>query len=126
MVRAYLCGTKVVGFGYQEINALFPVTQNDDFTRRQPSRRYYFTEECFLFQRLRRSLEDSWIPTLLRHFQMHPDDLPLIWDADFFFGESSDREFLLCEINASCVSPFPESAITPMIRELKRRLNPNH
>jgi hypothetical protein len=122
MVRAYLCGTKVAGFGYQEINALYPVTTYDDFTRRQPSQRHYYTEECFLFQLLRQRLEDEWIPALLRIFQMQAEDLPLIWDADFFFGDSPGREFVLCEINASCVSPFPESAITPLIGELRRRL----
>jgi hypothetical protein len=34
----------------------------------------------------------------------------------------SASHFVLCEINVSCVSPFPESAITALIRELKRRL----
>jgi hypothetical protein len=122
MVRAYLCGTKVVGFGFQEINALYPVTPADDFTRRTPSRRHYYTEKCILFQELRRRLESSWVPALLNHFAMTSHNLPLLWDADFFLGEP-ERPYLLCEINVSCVSPFPESAITPLIEELQRRLN---
>jgi hypothetical protein len=120
MVRAYLCGAKVAGFGYQEINALYPVQPEDDFTRRQPSRRHYYTGECHLFQSLRLRLERDWLPALLAHFGIQARELPLIWDADFLFGSSD--EYLLCEINASCVSPFPESAITPMIAELERRL----
>jgi hypothetical protein len=120
MVRAYLCGSKVAGFGYQEINALYPVQPEDDFTRRQPSRRHYYTAECHLFQPLRLRLEQDWLPALQAHFGIQPHELPLIWDADFLFGNSD--EYLLCEINASCVSPFPESAITPMIAELARRL----
>lgn len=120
MVRAYLCGAKVVGFGYQEINALYPVQPEDDFTRRRPSRRHYYTGECHLFQPLRRRLEREWLPALQAHFGIHPGELPLLWDADFFLGDF--EEYQLCEINVSCVSPFPESAITPMIAELARRL----
>jgi hypothetical protein len=122
MVRAYLCGTKVAGFGYQEIVALHPTTSADDFTRQQPSRRNYYSAECFLFRRLRKQLENEWIPALQKLMDMEACDFPLLWDADFFFGEPPDSEFLLCEINASCVSPFPDSAITPLIEELARRL----
>jgi len=121
MVRAYVCGAKVAGFGYQEINALYPVQPEDDFTRRQPSRRHYYTGECYLFQSLRRRLEQDWLPALQTHFGIQASELPLIWDADFFLGDSD--HYFLCEINASCVSPFPESAITPMIAELERRLS---
>jgi hypothetical protein len=122
MVRAYLCGAKVAGFGYQEIVALHPVTPQDDFTRQQPSRRYYYTEDCILFQRLRVLLETEWIPALQKLRKLPDDELPLLWDVDFFFGEAPDPAFILCEINVSCVSPFPESAISPLIAELGRRL----
>ncbi len=122
MVRAYLCGTKVAGFGYQEIVALHPTAAGDDFTRRQPSRRYYYTEDCFLFRRLRQRLEQQWLPALRNLMAMRADEFPLLWDTDFFLGDPPDSEFLLCEINVSCVSPFPESAITHVIAELERRL----
>jgi hypothetical protein len=122
MVRAYICGTKVAGFGYQEIIALYPASPGDDFTRLQPSRRYYYTENCFLFRTLRQRLEKEWIPALQKLMAMRAEDFPLLWDADFFMGDPPDSEFLLCEINASCVSPFPESAITPLMVELERRL----
>jgi hypothetical protein len=123
MVRAYLCGTKVVGFGYQEIVALHPTLADDDFTRRQPSRRHYYTPECFLFQGLRGRLENEWIPALQSLVAMRSEEFPLLWDTDFFFGDPPGAEYLLCEINASCVSPFPESAVTPLIDELHRRLS---
>lgn len=123
MVRAYLCGTNVAGFGYQEIVALHPASQGDDFTRQQPSRRYYYTEDCFLFQRLRQRLEQEWVPAMQELLGMRADEFPLLWDADFFLGDSPDAEFLLCEINASCVSPFPESAISPLLAGLERRLS---
>lgn len=121
MVRAYLCGARVAGFGYQEINTLYPATPHDDFTRQQPSKRHYYTEDCHLFQNLRRRLEDEWVAGLCTCVGIKPDDLPLLWDADFLLGDPP-QEYLLCEINASCVSPFPDSAITPLIRELDRRL----
>ena len=41
-------------------------------------------------------------------------DLPLIWDADFLYGPKSaggKDSFVLCEINVSAVSPFPDHAI---------------
>ncbi len=121
MVRAYLCGTRVAGFGYQEINALHPAAPDEDFTRQQPSRRYYYTEQCHLFQGLRQRLEAEWVPGLCTCTGLDPRNLPLLWDADFLLGDPP-REYLLCEINASCVSPFPDSAITPMIGEITRRL----
>lgn len=120
MVRAYLCGSKVVGFGYQEINALYPAAPEEDFTRQQPSRRHYYTEQCHLFQGLRTRLETEWVPGLGACVGIESCKLPLIWDADFLLGDPP-REYLLCEINASCVSPFPDSAITPLIRELEHR-----
>jgi hypothetical protein len=123
MVRAYLCGSRVAGFGYQEINALCPATAGAGSTVRAPSARHYYTEDCFLFQGLRARLEQDWVPGLLRLTQLNPDELPLLWDADFFFGEPPAPEFILCEINASCVSPFPESAVGPIITELARRLD---
>lgn len=122
MIRAYLCGTQVAGFGYQEIVALQPVAPDDDFTRRQPSRRHYYTADCFLFRRLRERLEAEWIPALQNLLALQAKELPLLWDADFFFGDAPEAEYILCEINASCVSPFPESAIMPLMAELERRL----
>jgi hypothetical protein len=122
MVRAYLCGTTLAGFGYQEIVALHPVAPDDDFTRQQPSRRHYYTQNCHLFQGLRYRLEREWIPALQTLTAMRDEDFPLLWDADFFFGDGHDSTFILCEINTSCVSPFPESAVSPLIAELDRRL----
>jgi hypothetical protein len=37
-------------------------------------------------------------------------DLPVLWDTDFLYGAkdaSGDDTYVLCEINVSCVSPFP-------------------
>jgi hypothetical protein len=121
MVRAYLCGDQVTGFGYQEINALYPTSPDEDFTRQQPSRRHYYTEQCHLFQGLRQRLEREWITGLCACVGIGPQELPLVWDADFLLGDPP-RDYLLCEINASCVSPFPDSVVTPLMKEIQRRL----
>ena len=43
--------------------------------------------------------------------------LPVIWDCDFLLGpkdvEGRDT-YVLCEINVSSVSPFPDSALEPI------------
>src|SRR5680860_498353 len=54
MVRCYLTGTEVSGFGYQEINAIYPTAGT---SRKTPSKRFYFTEACGLFQDLRKIME---------------------------------------------------------------------
>lgn len=53
---------------------------------------------------------------------MRAENFPLLWDADFFFGDPPGADYVLCEINTSCVSPFPESAVSPLLAELERRL----
>jgi hypothetical protein len=119
MIRAYLCGAKVAGFGYQEINALHPA---DEVTRVSPppSQRHYYTESCALFQPLRKRLESQWLPRVLDALRLREETLPLLWDADFLLVDPP-QDYVLCEINASCVSPFPPSAIPHMVGALQRR-----
>jgi hypothetical protein len=119
MVRCYLCGTKVAGFGYQEINALYP--------SKKPSQRFYFSEDCGLFQDLRNIMENSWLPQLQNITAIKNDMLPVIWDADFFINNvnsaNTNEKYSLCEINASCVSPFPESSIPFIVKAVSKKLN---
>ncbi len=117
MVRCYMTGKRVAGFGYQEINALYP--QDGPVT---PGKRFYFTEKCTLFSDLRDLMEERWIDQLLEASALAPEKLPVIWDADFFINSmvpSSPRRYTLCEINVSSVSPFPESAIRFIVTEVK-------
>lgn len=54
-----------------------------------------------------------------------PEQLPLLWDCDFMFGQpTTDGEpmFVLCEVNVSSVSPFPPSSIAPLVEVVKMRL----
>lgn len=118
MVRCYLCGAKVTGFGYQEVNALYP--------NKLPGKRYYFSEECGLFRDLRDIMETTWIQQLQGIMSIENNKLPVIWDADFFINkvntENTNEKYSLCEINVSCVSPFPESSIPYIVEEVIRRI----
>ena len=54
-----------------------------------------------------------------------PQSLPLLWDADFLFGPktaSGEDTYVLCEINVSAVSPFPEEALKPLAKAAIERL----
>ena len=117
MVRCYMSGKRVAGFGYQEINALYP--QDGAVV---PGRRFYFTEKCALFEDLREQMEGRWIDELLEVTDLASEKLPVIWDADFFINSmvpDSPGRYTLCEINVSSVSPFPESAIRFMVSAVK-------
>jgi hypothetical protein len=118
MVRCYLSEDKVAGFGYQEINALYP--------SRKPGKRFYFSEDCGLFQDLRSVMNKSWISQLLQLTGTSREMLPIIWDADFFINKVNSHDlaekYTLCEINASSVSPFPESAIPFMVAAIEKHV----
>ena len=118
MVRCYLTGTKVSGFGYQESVALGP---------HPTSRRFYFSEDCGLFQDLRQIMEAKWVPQLLEIHSITDDKMPLLWDIDLFINDvntkRTEEKYSLCEINVSCVSPFPPSCVNHIVRELKARFS---
>ena len=123
MVRCYLCGTKVTGFGYQEINALYPKV-NQVF--KKPSQRFYFSEDCSLFRDLKNIMENSWVSQIQEITGIENELLPVIWDADFFINkintEKTSEKYSLCEINVSCVSPFPDSSIPYIVEEVNKRI----
>ena len=68
-----------------------------------------------MFQDLRRVMEDRWINIIQTKAGVTIEMLPIIWDADFFINSVNNKnvneKYSLCEINVSCVSPFPESSI---------------
>jgi hypothetical protein len=51
--------------------------------------------------------------------------LPILWDCDLLLGPkdaAGSDTYVLCEINVSSVSPFPDSALEPLARATLRRL----
>ena len=115
MVRCYLVHDKVAGFGHQAINALCPAPSGappEALPATTP--RLYHPPSMPQFQRFKRKLETEWVPQLQRLLSIDTSSLPVIWDCDFLLGEkdaAGDDTYVLCEINVSCVSPFPDSAI---------------
>jgi len=118
MVRCYLVKGKVEGFGRQEIVALHPPAPGaSPDSAPKPTKRHYHPATMPAFQRLKLLVESEWVPAAQKILHINATDLPMLWDCDFMFGpkEADGRDsYVLCEINVSCVSPFPESAAGPL------------
>lgn len=119
MVRCYLVRDRVAGFGHQAVNALFPAPPGAPATDApQPGPRLYHPPTPAEFQPLKTKLERDWLPELQQLLDVKIQDLPILWDCDFLFGPKDavgEDTFVLCEINASSVAPFPESAIPSIV-----------
>lgn len=126
MVRCYLTGSRVNGFGYQEVNALYPAAKPGEKSK-PPGKRYYFSQDCGLFGDLKEIMETNWVYRLQELTAVKKEMLPVIWDADFFINtpntKNTKEKYTLCEINVSCVSPFPESAIPCIVNEVRNRID---
>jgi hypothetical protein len=126
MVRCYLTGNKVSGFGYQESVALCPYSNDPESEIRPSSGRFYFTEHCGMFQDLRKIMETKWIPQMQDILSISDEMMPLLWDIDLFINDvntmETEKKYTICEINVSCVSPFPPSSINHIVNELKNKL----
>lgn len=114
MIRCYLCQDTVAGFGHQEINALYPAPEGTDPKEvPQPGKRLYYPPDKPEFQHLRHKVEQGWVTDLQAALDIASDDLPMLWDCDFLFGpknEQGEDTYVLCEINASSVAPYPDTA----------------
>lgn len=123
MVRAYLVEDQVAGFGHQSVNALYPGTPGEEAL--QPGPRLYHAANVQQFQELKRRLETEWVDLLAACVGLGREQLPLLWDCDFMLGERSAggaERYVLCEINVSSVSPFPPSAIQPLVMAAQRAI----
>lgn len=126
MVRCYLVGQEVVGFGHQAINALFPAPSGSaPGDAPQPGPRLYYPPTAPDFQAIKTKMEEEWLDTLCHTLHIEPTSLPIIWDADFLYGPktaSGEDTYVLCEINVSAVYPFPEEALAPLAQATKENL----
>jgi hypothetical protein len=107
MIRCYVSGQRVAGFGHQMVRALAPPEVGP------AGRRLYSGPTDSRFQRLKALLERDWIPQMAELLALSLDELPVIWDADFLLGPrnaSGQDSYVLCEINASSVFPLPDEA----------------
>ena len=125
MIRCYVVGDRVAGFGEQLVNALYPAPAGKpEAEAPQPGLRLYFPADRAELQPLKRKLEGEWIGQLCEALHINRDELPALWDADFMYGEKSssgEDSYVLCEINMSSVYPFPPTAMGPLVDEVLRR-----
>lgn len=119
MVRCYMSGGQVAGFGHQIIRGLMSADAGP------PGPRIMSGPDDPQFQALRASMERDWTPGLVRRLDLAPEALPVIWDADFLLGpktaDGADT-YVLCEINVSSVFPIPEQAPDALAKTTLQRL----
>jgi hypothetical protein len=122
MIRCYVSGQRVAGFGHQMVRALAPPEAGP------AGRRLYSGPADPRFQDLKAVLEGEWIPQMSDLLALSRDELPVIWDADFLLGPKNaagQDSYILCEINASSVFPIPAEAPDAIAATLLKRLARN-
>ncbi|HEY0425183.1 MAG TPA: Cj0069 family protein [Rhodopila sp.] len=128
MIRCYMGGDKVIGFGHQLIKALIlPPPEGSDSQAAQPGPRIMHGASAPEFQSLRTKMELEWTPQMMRLLDIDAASLPIIWDADFLYGPrtaAGEDTYVLCEINVSSVAPFPDQAPEEIARLAVARLRP--
>jgi len=126
IVRCYLVGDRVAGFGEQLVNALYPAAPGaSPADAPLPGPRLYYPATRPDFQKLKNRLESEWLPQMCRLLAIDPAELPVIWDADFLYGPKTaagEDTYVLCEINISAVYPFPDEALAPLAERTLRQL----
>jgi hypothetical protein len=117
MIRCYMSGSRLVGFGWQKVRALLDAEP-------APPRTYSGPADP-RFRDLRAKMEREWVGELCRTLQLREPELPAIWDADFLFGPKNPDgadTYVLCEINASSVHPMPDEAPAEIAATVSARL----
>ena len=126
MIRCYMSGDKVVGFGQQLIKALIPPppeVSSSSTARSGP--RVMHGPDAPAFQALRTKMEREWTPQMMQVLDINASSLPIIWDADFLYGPhtaAGENSYVLCEINVSCVFAIPDEAPAAIARLALARL----
>src|SRR5215213_7308072 len=120
MIRCYMAADRVAGFAHQYPKGLLPPS----FIRPHTKKRMY-PPDAEPFQLLRALMENEWTPQMMAALALKADELPIIWDADFFYGPktaSGEDTYVLCEINVSSVFAIPDEAPGAIARLVARRL----
>lgn len=127
MIRCYLVGARVEGFGEQLVNMLYPAPSGISSDQAPlPGTRLYYPPTRGDFQALKERLENQWVHELCAAAELTESQLPVLWDADFLYGLKDAYgadTYVLCEINVSSVHPFPPSALGALVKETISRLS---
>jgi hypothetical protein len=126
MIRCYVSGSKVAGFGHQLIKALIPPPpEGPESPEAQPGPRTMYGPDAPQFETLRRSMEDTWIPQMKETLGINDEALPIIWDADFLYGPrdaAGGDTYVLCEINVSSCFAIPDEAPAAIAQTVRERV----
>lgn len=126
MIRCYMSADKAVGFGHQLVKALIALPTGGPVSEAaQPGPRIMHPASATPFQALRTKMESEWTPQMMQLLDIDAESLPIIWDADFLYGQrtaSGEDTYVLCEINVSSVFPFPDQAPAEIARIALARL----
>jgi hypothetical protein len=126
MIRCYMTGDRVAGFGHQLIKALIPPPPDGPDSREaQPGPRIMHGPDAAPFQELKAHMECEGTPQMLDVLGIARSALPVIWDADFLYGArdaAGKDSYVLCEINASSCFAIPDEAPAAIARQTLLRL----
>jgi hypothetical protein len=94
-----------------------------------PSPKTMYPPDEPAFSELRQRLETDWVPRMTQLLELAPEHLPALWDVDLFLADRDPRtpdgpalRFVLCEVNASSVIPFPPGAPPLVAAHVRRAL----
>ena len=110
LIRVYLVTDEVVGFAIQGAGELLAEPSAAERIMGLPSPKTMFPPDEPRFTRLRTQLEHDWLPALQQQLELATEKLPALWDLDFLLGPRDAHghdTYVLCEINASCITPYP-------------------
>ena len=122
MIRCYMSGGKVAGFGHQIIKALIPPPpEGPDSPEAQPGPRIMHGLDSASFQALRTLMENQWTPQMMSTLASDEASLPVIWDADFLYGPPTPAAPTPTSFARSTrvrASPFPTRHRTLLRKQL--------
>jgi hypothetical protein len=138
VVRCYLVGAEVVGFARQYPAGARPLGPlavdvasgpSAEEVMGLPSPKTMYPPDEPAFADLRQRLEGEWVPGMVERLRLDLDELPALWDIDLLIAEPGPESpavpgdrFVLCEVNASCVIPFPPEAPSKVAAHVSRAL----
>ena len=123
MVRCYMSFDRVIGFSRQLPRA----DKNGQLAFAMNPSKAMHASDAVEFADLRDAMDKDWTPGLKRILGLESSALPALWDADFLVrarGSPRKGRYALCEINASCVSPFPDVAPLEVAQGVRKWVRP--
>jgi hypothetical protein len=130
MVRCYVSGSVVAGFAEHVPRGFSsrPASTGEAGEAAEAAsgfEKVMYGPTAAGFRALRAAVESEWLPAMVALLGLDAASLPAIWDIDLLRGGTAaerDDGWVLCEINASCVSPFPEEAAEANARTAHARI----